>query len=167
MTRETRVQSQVELYQRLKKWYLMPPYLTLSIIRYGSRIKRSNLGAGVVPSPKGSLLVALDYGWLSIYIYLFDIFWLFCKCEEQFGRSECFCWGRCKVTNHAEKWEASLPNTLCMAWSTGSESMDFWLRWAWLIVEVLATIWFLFCTFAHNKCFFVIASAVFWLISNS
>ena len=27
------VQSQVELYQRLKKWYLIPPYLTLSIIR--------------------------------------------------------------------------------------------------------------------------------------
>ena len=25
---ETRVQSQVESYQRLKKWYLMPPCLT-------------------------------------------------------------------------------------------------------------------------------------------
>ena len=24
--------------QRLKKWYLMPPCLTLSIIKYGSRI---------------------------------------------------------------------------------------------------------------------------------
>ena len=29
---ETRVQSPVELYQRLKKWYLMAPCLTLSII---------------------------------------------------------------------------------------------------------------------------------------
>ena len=29
----------VESYQRLKKWYLMPPWLTLSIIRYGSRVK--------------------------------------------------------------------------------------------------------------------------------
>ena len=35
MARETWVQSQVESYQRLKKWYLMPPY----IIRYGSRVK--------------------------------------------------------------------------------------------------------------------------------
>ena len=39
MARETWVQSQVESYQRLKKWYLMPPCLTLSIIRCGSRVK--------------------------------------------------------------------------------------------------------------------------------
>ena len=32
-TREIWVQSQVESYQRLKKWYLMLPCLTLSIIR--------------------------------------------------------------------------------------------------------------------------------------
>ena len=32
MVRETKAQSQVELYQRLKKWYLMPPCLTLGII---------------------------------------------------------------------------------------------------------------------------------------
>ena len=50
MARETWVQSQVESYQRLKKWYLMPPCLTL-IIRYGSRIKWSNQGKGVEPSP--------------------------------------------------------------------------------------------------------------------
>ena len=36
---ETWVQSQVESYQRLKKWYLMLPCLALSIIRYGSRVK--------------------------------------------------------------------------------------------------------------------------------
>ena len=36
--RETWVQSQVELYQKLKNWYLMPPCLTLSIIMYGSRV---------------------------------------------------------------------------------------------------------------------------------
>ena len=30
------VQSQVESYQRLKKWYLMPPCLTLSSISYGA-----------------------------------------------------------------------------------------------------------------------------------
>ena len=36
---ETWVQSQVESYQRLKKWYLMPSCLTLSIIRYVSRLR--------------------------------------------------------------------------------------------------------------------------------
>ena len=51
IARETWVQSQVESYQRLKKWYLMPPCLTLSIIRYGSRVKWSNPGKGVAPSP--------------------------------------------------------------------------------------------------------------------
>ena len=62
--------SQVESYQRLKKWYLMPPCLTLSIIRYGSRVKWSSTGKGVTPSPthryrsywKGSLRVILDCG---------------------------------------------------------------------------------------------------------
>ena len=43
------VQSQVALYQRLKKWYLIPPCLTLSIIRYVSRVKWRNLGEGVAP----------------------------------------------------------------------------------------------------------------------
>ena len=76
-------------YQRLKKWYLMPPCLTLSIIRYGSRVKWSNPGNGVAPSPtprcrsywKGSLRIALDYGrqhthththtHTHIYIYIY------------------------------------------------------------------------------------------------
>ena len=48
----------------------MPPCLTLSIIRYGSRVKWSNPGKGVVPFPtpwcssyrKGSFRVTLDYG---------------------------------------------------------------------------------------------------------
>ena len=44
MAWEAWVQSQVESYQRIDKWYLMPPCLTLSIIRYGSRVKRSNRG---------------------------------------------------------------------------------------------------------------------------
>ena len=47
----------------------MPPCLTLSIIRYGSRVKWSNPEKGVPPSPtpqcsscrKGSFRVALDY----------------------------------------------------------------------------------------------------------
>ena len=48
---ETGVQSQAKSYQRLKKWYLMLTCLAFSIIRYGSRIKWSNQGKGVVPSP--------------------------------------------------------------------------------------------------------------------
>ena len=70
MVQETWVQSQVVSYQRLQKWYLIPPCLTLSIIRYVSRVKWSNPWKRVAPSPtprcssywKGSLLVALDYG---------------------------------------------------------------------------------------------------------
>ena len=41
------VQSKVESYQRLEKWYLMLPCLTLSIIRYGSRVEWRNPGKGV------------------------------------------------------------------------------------------------------------------------
>ena len=51
MARETGVQSQVKSYQRLKKWYLMPSGLTLSIIRYESKVKWRNPRKGVVPSP--------------------------------------------------------------------------------------------------------------------
>ena len=76
MVRKTWDQSQVKSYQRLKKWYLMFPCLTLSIISYSSRVKWSNSGK-VVPSPtpwyssyrKGSLWVTLDYG-RQLYLYL-------------------------------------------------------------------------------------------------
>ena len=52
------------------KMVLDTPCLTLSIIRYGSKVKWSNPGNGVAPSPtpwcssyrKGSLRVTLDYG---------------------------------------------------------------------------------------------------------
>ena len=44
------VQSRVESYQRLNKWYLRLPSLTLSIIRYGSSVKWNNPGKGVGPS---------------------------------------------------------------------------------------------------------------------
>ena len=68
MVLETGAQSQVESYQRLKKWYLMLLCLKLSVIRYGSRVNWSNPRKGVVPSPtvqcssywKGSLWVTLD-----------------------------------------------------------------------------------------------------------
>ena len=38
-----------ESYQNLQKWYLIPPGLTLSIIRYISRVKWRNPGKGVHP----------------------------------------------------------------------------------------------------------------------
>ena len=88
MARETGVQSQVESYQRLKKWYSLPPYLTLNIIRYGSGVKWSNPGKGEALSPapwcssyrKGSLRVTLDY---CRYLYFtcnflfLQAFWFF------------------------------------------------------------------------------------------
>ena len=91
---ETWVQFQVESYQRLKKWYLMPHCLTLSIIRYGSRVKWSNPGKGVAPSltpwcssyRKGSLWVTLDkrrqlylLTLLHVYIYIY-IYICVCAC---------------------------------------------------------------------------------------
>ena len=56
MATETVVQSQVESYQKLKKWYLIPPCLTLNIIRYVSRVKWSNPRKKVAPfrTPQGS-----------------------------------------------------------------------------------------------------------------
>ena len=65
----------------------MSPCLTLSIIRYRSRVKWSNPGNGVAPSPtprcssywKGSLLVTLDCScrlYLLIYIILLSFYTL-------------------------------------------------------------------------------------------
>ena len=60
------------------KWYLIPPCLTLSIIRYGSRVKWSNPGKGVAP-PLHLGVVAIEKGALGspstmvanfIYIYI-------------------------------------------------------------------------------------------------
>ena len=49
MAWETRVQSQVESYQRLKKWYLIFSCITFSIIRYGSRVSGVIKVKGVTP----------------------------------------------------------------------------------------------------------------------
>ena len=62
---------------KTKKWYLIPPCLTLNIIRLGSRVKWSNPGKGVVPSPtpqcssycKGSLRVTLNYSRQLYFIH--------------------------------------------------------------------------------------------------
>ena len=67
-----------------KKWYLIPLCLTLSNIRLVSKVKRSNQGKEVAPSPtprwssycKGSLLVTLDYG-CQILLYVAFRFFFF------------------------------------------------------------------------------------------
>ena len=70
---------------KTQKWYLMPPCLILSIIRYRSEIKWSNPGKGVAPSStpwcssyrKGSLQVTLNYGcqlYLLTYLSINVIF---------------------------------------------------------------------------------------------
>ena len=91
MVRETCVQSQVESYQRLLKWYLIPTCLTLSDIRYVSRVNWSNPGKRVAPSPtsrcssywKWSLLVALDYG-RQLYFYFYLIVFKPASLEKRF-----------------------------------------------------------------------------------
>ena len=78
MVQETWVQSQVESYQ---KWYLIPPCLTLSNIRYVSREKWSNPGKGVVPTLHLGV-VAIEKGafWSpSTMVANFTYFWLICK----------------------------------------------------------------------------------------
>ena len=50
MVRGTGVQSLVVSYPKLTKWYLIYPCLTLSILRYISRVMWSNPGKGVAPS---------------------------------------------------------------------------------------------------------------------
>ena len=89
---ETWVQSQVASYQRLYKWYVIPPCLTLSNIRYVSRVKWSNPGKGVAPSLtprcssywKGSLLDVLDYSCrLTIFVQIaYIILWYNTLCRR-------------------------------------------------------------------------------------
>ena len=76
MVRETGVQSLVELYQRLKKWYLMPRWLTLNIVRYRSRVSR------VVPFPVLQCVAIGKGGFESpttrvdfTYIYIYMCVW--------------------------------------------------------------------------------------------
>ena len=69
--------------QRLKTWYLIPPCLTLSMIWYVSRVKWTNPGKGVAPSPTpwckaikegtfGSPLTPVaNFPYLYIYIYIY------------------------------------------------------------------------------------------------
>ena len=66
---------------KTQKWYLMPPCLILSIIRYGSRVKWNTQRNGVAPSPihryssywKGNLRIALDYGRQLFFTFIDNI----------------------------------------------------------------------------------------------
>ena len=61
LARETWVQSQVASFNRLKKWYLIPPCLTLSIIRYVSRLRGAIRGKEENPPLKFGV-VAIEKG---------------------------------------------------------------------------------------------------------
>ena len=54
-------EDQVKSYQRLKKWYLMPPYLKLSIIRYRSQVSGVIKGKELCP-PKHLGEAAIEEG---------------------------------------------------------------------------------------------------------
>ena len=58
---ETWIQSHISSYQRLYKWYLIPPCLTFSNKRYISRVKWRNLRKGVALSVHLSV-VAIENG---------------------------------------------------------------------------------------------------------
>ena len=82
---------------KTQKWFLMTPCLTLSIIRYGSRLKWNNPGKRVAPSRtpwcssyrNGSLRVTLIYG-RQITFYL-----LFISLNNKISENSCsfgFCY---------------------------------------------------------------------------
>ena len=79
MVWETGVHSQVESCQRLKKCFLIPPCLTLTIIKFESRVKWNNPEKGLTPSHtpwcssywKESLQVAFDYGRRLYFLLIF------------------------------------------------------------------------------------------------
>ena len=74
---ETGVQSQVGSYQRLKKWYLIPPCLKLSIVKacFKGKVEQSRERNSALPTPrcssywKGSFQVALEYCRQQQHIY--------------------------------------------------------------------------------------------------
>ena len=49
MVQWTRVQFQVKSCQRLRKWYLVPPCFTLSVIKYWSRVSEAIQGEKYFP----------------------------------------------------------------------------------------------------------------------
>ena len=92
--------SQVESQQRLKNSYLMPPCLTLRIIRYGSRVKRSNPGKGVAHTHLHLGVVANEKGAFGdTHNYGCQLYFTFIINRLEFGSP-------CDVM--AEVWDCSL-----------------------------------------------------------
>ena len=78
---------------KTQKWYLIRPCITLSIIRYVSRVKWSNPRKGVALSPtprcssywKWNFRVALDYG-RQLYLFKINVLILY---KSAFKIGEC------------------------------------------------------------------------------
>ena len=119
----------------------MPPCLTLSIIRYGSRVRWRNPGNWVAPSTtpwcrsywKGSLRVTLDYG-RQLFFLLLDL-----------AR---------KLKKLKQRTLAAIPigalRTVLKVWEKGPEEVETreriettetaaLLRSAWILIRVLET----------------------------
>ena len=98
---------------------MLPPCLTLSNIRYVSRVKWSNPGKGVTPSPtswwdsywKGSLLVALNYGRKLYLLYSLNLqdWSLTIRCSLVSYPSLFFFWG-------VEGTYSSIEDTVSIFW---------------------------------------------------
>ena len=121
---------------------MIPPCLTHSYIRYVSRVKRSNPGKGVVPSPtsrcssdwKGSLLVALDYGCQLYFVAPLHIL-LYCNV-----RSCAVVLYKC-ISQCVSTWNGSITSTKKMKSQFKIWKLDF------LTEEVGVTRWNLTLTF--------------------
>ena len=95
----------------LKIRYLIPPCLTLSIIRYVSRVKGSNPEKGVAPSPthrcssywKESLRVALDESRNFILLMYMRVYVCVCVCV-------CVLWVQWKKKVYTLKWISPQEN---------------------------------------------------------
>ena len=68
MAWEIGFQSQIESYQRLRKWYLIPPCLIVSIIKCISRVKWCDLGKEVAPLHHG--VVGIEKGTFGPTLYI-------------------------------------------------------------------------------------------------
>ena len=116
----------------------MSPCLTLSIIRYGSRVKWRNPGKGVAPFPtpwcssyrKGSLRVTLDYGqiyniwelisllrtFVLILVGFFFVFVLFFSLRfGQISPLAFFRWLTATSDRNAESCNR-IPSNYCLIW---------------------------------------------------
>ena len=93
MGRETRVQSQVESYQRLKKMLLDISLLNTRQYKVRLKDKWSNLGKGVAPSPtlqysrywKGDFRIALDYSCQLYFLQFALCFFFFFLSYDSYG----------------------------------------------------------------------------------